>query len=191
MDLALNFEEKLLWIHNFLPQETYKNMYVEFIKSRNKLNFTKSSVAWNTFKEEVDNMSESYSQQSQEESLQEYLKTYHNVLKNQSFINFLDFKFKSHLRIFKHNQHLAWHSDEKDNRKYAASFYFNRTWNDNWGGELMFKSKEASGFIPVLGNSLVIVKKGLIHKVNANLKKTHPRLSIQTWISFSLSIPSN
>jgi len=47
----------------------------------------------------------------------------------------------------------------------------------------MFKSSEGSGFIPILGNSIVIIKSGLHHKVNANLKKTHPRLSIQTWIN--------
>ena len=46
----------------------------------------------------------------------------------------------------------------------------------------MFKSNKGSGFIPVMGNSVVIVKTGLKHKVNAVLKKTHPRLSIQTWI---------
>jgi len=183
MNLVFNFEDKLFWIHNFLPLETYKRMYVEFIKNRNKLHFKKSSVSWRTFKEEVDNMSESYNQQNQEDDLQDYLGTYHNTLKNQPFVNFTNLEFKSHLRIFKYNQHLAWHSDEKDNREYAASFYFNKTWNDNWGAELMFKSKEASGFIPVLGNSIVIVKKGLIHKVNSNLKKTHPRLSIQTWIN--------
>jgi Rps23 Pro-64 3,4-dihydroxylase Tpa1-like proline 4-hydroxylase len=133
MNLAFNFEDKLFWIHNFLPKETYKKMYVEFIKNRNKLHFKKSSVNWRTFKEEVDNMSESYDQQNQEDNLQEYLDTYHSTLKNQPFVNFTSLELKSHLRIFKYNQHLAWHSDEKDNREYAATFYFNKTWNDNWG----------------------------------------------------------
>ena len=49
----------------------------------------------------------------------------------------------------------------------------------------MFKSNNESGFIPIVGNSLVIVKTGMRHKVNSNLKKTHPRLSIQTWIDYS------
>ena len=47
----------------------------------------------------------------------------------------------------------------------------------------MFKDKSGSGFIPILGNSIVFVKVGLRHKVNANLKKTHDRMSIQTWIN--------
>ena len=46
----------------------------------------------------------------------------------------------------------------------------------------MFKSEMGSGFIPVVSNSVVIVKTGLLHKVNPNLKKTHNRMSIQTWI---------
>jgi Rps23 Pro-64 3,4-dihydroxylase Tpa1-like proline 4-hydroxylase len=78
---------------------------------------------------------------------------------------------------------LTWHNDAEGNREYAATFYFNKTWGESWGGELMFKSSKGSGFIPVVGNSLIIIKKGLYHKVNSNLKKTHPRLSIQTWIN--------
>ena len=37
----------------------------------------------------------------------------------------------------------------------------------SWGGELLFKSDLGSGFIPIVGNSLVIVKAGLRHKVCA------------------------
>ncbi len=76
---------------------------------------------------------------------------------------------------------INWHNDAS--WKYGATYYLNNRWNPDWGGEFMFKSKIGSGFIPVVGNSIVIIKTGLQHKVNANLKKTHDRLSIQTWIS--------
>jgi Rps23 Pro-64 3,4-dihydroxylase Tpa1-like proline 4-hydroxylase len=181
MNLAFNFNDELFWINNFLPKNTYKNMYVEFIKERNKLNFKKSDVSWRTFKEEENNMSESYGQ-LEEKSLNKYLKTYNTLLLQQPFVNFLKFQLNSHLRIYKYNQHLGWHSDNNEGRVYAATFYFNKTWGESWGGELMFKSSKGSGFIPVVGNSLIIIKSGLLHKVNANLKKTHPRFSIQTWV---------
>ena len=97
----------------------------------------------------------------------------------------MNYNFYSHLRRYKYGKHLAWHEDDykgQSTREYAATFYFNKTWGESWGGELMFKSSLGSGFIPIVGNSVVLVKTGLTHKVNPNLKKTHPRLSIQTWI---------
>jgi|TARA_R110002020_G_scaffold63177_1_gene168957 Rps23 Pro-64 3,4-dihydroxylase Tpa1-like proline 4-hydroxylase len=188
MNLAFNFYDDLFWIHNFLPQKTYKDMYVSFIKSRNKLDFKKTDVNWRTFKEEKNNMSESYGQfiknKDEDNNLNNYLKTYETLLNHQSFVNFLDFELSSHLRLFKYNQHLGWHSDgAQEGRRYAATFYLNRTWQESWGAELMFKSSRGSGFIPIKGNSLVIVKTGLKHKVNPNLKKTHPRFTIQTWVN--------
>ena len=184
MNLTFNFHNQLFWIHNFLPKKTYESMYIDFIKNRNKLDFKKSSVNWRTFKEEIDDMSQSYNQnQSDTGNLNKYLKTYNTLLLHQPFVNLLNHRFTSHLRRYKYNKHLAWHTDNgSPARKYAATFYFNRTWNPSWGGELMFKNNKGSGFIPIVGNSLVIVKTGLMHKVNPNLKKTHQRFSIQTWI---------
>ena len=185
MNLVFNFKDKLFWIHNFLPQNLYKEMYVEFIRNRNKLDFARTGVDWRKYKEEVDDMSKSFCQY-ESEKLNEYFKKYHTILKHQPFVNLINSNFDSHIRKYEYGQHLTWHEDShKDHsyRKYAATFYFNKTWGESWGGELMFKSSEGSGFIPIVGNSLVMVKAGLKHKVCANLKKTHPRLSIQTWIN--------
>ena len=184
MNLAFNFHNELFWIQNFLPQNLYKDMYVNIIKTRNKLNYDKSSVGWHTFKEEKENMSNSYGQHGFNQEITNYLGKYHTLLRHQQYINLIDAVFDSHLRKYNYGQHLAWHTDnESKQRKYAATFYFNKTWQESWGGELMFKDKKGSGFIPILGNSLVVIKTGLSHKVCANLKKTHPRFSIQTWIN--------
>jgi Rps23 Pro-64 3,4-dihydroxylase Tpa1-like proline 4-hydroxylase len=183
MNLAFNFKDQLFWIHNFLPINLYKKMYIDIIKNRNKLNFKKSKVNWLTYKEEEENMSESYLQDKSEQ-LNRYLKKYHIILKHQPFVDLMSLNSESHLRKYKYNQHLTWHcdTDKEKKRKYAATFYFNKTWRESWGGELMFKSNEGSGFIPIVGNSVVLVKTGLRHKVNPNLKKTHYRFSIQTWL---------
>ena len=186
MNLAFNFKDKIFWIHNFLPKNLYKEMYIEFIKCRNKLEFVKSSVSWRTFKEESEDMSQSFSQDVGNDFLSlHFFKKYHVLLRHQRFVNIVNLKINSHLRKYCYGEHLRWHADvdETVNRKYAATYYFNKTWDSSWGGELMFRSNEGSGFIPVVGNSLAIVKTGTEHKVNPNLKKTHPRLSIQTWIS--------
>ena len=185
MNLAFNFKDQLFWIHNFLPKNLYKDMYVDLIKNRNKLNFEKTVVNWLTYKEEVEDMSDSYNQDSSKE-INEYLNKYHIILKHQPFVNLIDLDLLSHIRKYKYGKHLTWHNDtyesESVDRKYAATFFFNKTWGESWGGEFMFKSSDGSGFIPIVGNSIVIVKCGLKHKVNPNLKKTHPRFSIQTWI---------
>ena len=186
MNLAFNFKDELFWIHNVLPPKLYKEMYVEYIKNRKKLNFKKTGVYWFTYKEEVDDMSLSYGQSINMENnvnnVKIFLEKYHIIIKHNPFVNFLNSKFNSHLRLTKYNQHLAWHNDAAGERKYSVTYYFNKTWGESWGGELMFKSKEGSGFIPVLGNSMCIVKTRLRHRVNAVLKKTHPRFSVQTWV---------
>lgn len=184
MKLAFNFKNQLFWIHNFLPPNTYKQMYVDLIKNRNKLDFKKTGYGWLGYKEEEENSTESYLQDKNEShKLNNFLKEYNLLLKHQPFVNLMNLDSTSHIRRSKYGQHVTWHIDGGDNRKYGATFYFNKTWNESWGGEFMFKSDQGSGFIPVVGNSIVIVKSGLRHKVNANLKKTHPRFTIQTWIN--------
>ena len=181
MNLAFNFHDKLFWIHNFLPEKLYKEMYKDFIKNRNKLNFQPTRVMWKTFKEETDNMSKSFDQANL--IRHNFFEKYHTFLHHQKFVNLIGHKMQSHLRKYELNQHTTWHSDIEDNRTYGATYYFNHRWGESWGGEFMFKSKEGSGFIPIVGNSIIIVKIGLVHKVNSVLKKTHNRFSIQTFLN--------
>ena len=183
MNLVFQLKKELFWIHNFLPPQLYKDMYVEAIKKRNHSNYKPTDVCWPTYKEEFDDMSYSYNQMSNLNAEDKFFTKYHIILKHQKFLNLINKQLNSHLRKYTYGQHLTWHKDHHKNRTYAATFYFNRTWNENWGGEFMFKTNTSSGFIPIVGNSLIIAKGGLVHKVNSNLKKTHPRLSIQTWIS--------
>jgi|TARA_R100000149_G_C5869993_1_gene134151 Rps23 Pro-64 3,4-dihydroxylase Tpa1-like proline 4-hydroxylase len=181
MNLVYQLKNDLFWIQNFLPQQLYKDMYVQAIKKRNDSNFQPTDVNWRTYKEEVDDMSYSYNQRNPATNNKLFTK-YHTLLKHQRFVNLIDKQFDSHLRKYTYGQHLTWHKDDLKTRVYAATFYFNKTWDQNWGGEFMFKTDTSSGFLPIVGNSIIIAKCGLVHKVNANLKKTHPRLSIQTWI---------
>ena len=183
MNLAFKFHDDLFWIHNFLSRPLYTEMYRSLIKLRNSDFFKETHYNWPTFTEEEENRS--YSMNQEEGAALPYFEPYHMLLKHNPFVDLQNKSFKSHIRKFVYGSHLAWHTDteeKRNTRAYGATFYFNKTWGESWGGELMFKSNKGSGFIPVLGNSVAIVKTGLQHKVNSVLKKTHPRFTIQTWI---------
>ena len=47
----------------------------------------------------------------------------------------------------------------------------------------MFKDNNQHGFIPVRGNSVIIVKQSCMHKVNQVLSPTVPRITIQSFVS--------
>ena len=181
MNLAYQLKDDLFWIQNFLPSQLYKDMYVTTIKERNHPNFKPTDVDWPTYKEEIDDMSYSYNQHDPEIN-NKFFSKYHTLLKHQRFVNLINKQFNSHWRKYTYGQHLTWHKDGGKNKVYAATLYLNKTWNKNWGGEFMFTTDTVNSFLPIVGNSIIIAKCGLKHKVNSTLKKTHPRLSIQTWI---------
>ena len=59
---------------------------------------------------------------------------------------------------------INWHDD--GSWTYGATYYLNNKWHKQWGGEFMFTDANGHGFLPVVGNSLVIVKAPIPHKVN-------------------------
>ena len=75
---------------------------------------------------------------------------------------------------------INWHSDKK--HKYGITYYINKNWNLKFGGEFLFINENANGFIPLVGNSLVIVKAPLKHKVTPIMKPLIPRKTIQIFI---------
>jgi len=80
----------------------------------------------------------------------------------------------------KKNSGINWHEDS--HVKYGVTYYLNKRWNKNWGGELMFNDNEQSGYISPVGNSLVIIKTPLQHKVNPVLINNISRITIQNFI---------
>jgi hypothetical protein len=49
MKLIYNLEDKLFWIHNFLPNHEYKRIHNEIFKERKKLKYQDSSKTWTKF----------------------------------------------------------------------------------------------------------------------------------------------
>jgi Rps23 Pro-64 3,4-dihydroxylase Tpa1-like proline 4-hydroxylase len=54
------------------------------------------------------------------------------------------------------NSGINWHED--GHVGYGVTYYINKRWNPDWGGEFMFKYNGNHGYLPVVGNSLVIIK---------------------------------
>ena len=131
MNLVYQLKNDLFWIQNFLPQQLYKDMYVQAIKKRNDSNFQPTDVNWRTYKEEVDDMSYSYNQRNPATNNKLFTK-YHTLLKHQRFVNLIDKQFDSHLRKYTYGQHLTWHKDDLKTRVYAATFYFNKPLDRDW-----------------------------------------------------------
>lgn len=162
MILNFNYKNKILLINNFLNENEYRYIYHYIIKNRNK-NLKSTFVTWN----QLNNPNSIYDFDIN------IINKYEILLKHQKFVDFKNFSFKSHFRKYSYMHSLDWHNDYDEKRKYAATLYLNKNWNKNWGGELMFQDNNIRGFIPILGNSLLIIKVGINHKVNSVLRKKY------------------
>ena len=173
MKLAYSYKDEVFWIQNFLSNDYYKLIHLIIIKNRNLIK-NKTNLSW-----KQDNNSNSMYVFNKD-----IIKQYEILLKHQPFVKFIDYNFNSHIRKYSYMESLYWHNDKIDlSRKYAATYYINKNWNENYGGEFMFKDNHIKGFIQPLGNSLVIIKTGFKHKVNPILTKNIKRFSIQTWVN--------
>jgi Rps23 Pro-64 3,4-dihydroxylase Tpa1-like proline 4-hydroxylase len=111
---------------------------------------------------------------------QSYFNFYKTLLLHQPFVKIKKFKDNFLIYIMNKNSGINWHED--DHVEYGVTYYLNKRWNRNWGGEFMFTHNGQNGYIPVTGNSLVIIKTPLLHKVNPVLINHLPRITIQVFI---------
>jgi len=177
MKLIYKLEDKLFYIQNFLPNHEYKRLHNEIFKEYKKLEYLEeASKSWH--KDLLDNL-----ETPQKVKIHEnYFKFYKTLLLHQPFIKIKDSvsKFNFLIHIMKKNSGINWHEDGLV--EYGVTFYLNKRWNKNWGGEFMFTHNGQNGYIPVVGNSLIIIKTPLHHKVNPVLINNIPRITIQTFL---------
>ena len=177
MKLIYNLEDKLFYIQNFLPHHEYKRIHNEIFKQYKKLEYLEeASKSWQ--KSLLDNL-ETPKRVTIHEN---YFKFYKTLLLHQPFIKIKDFdsKFNFLIHIMKKSSGINWHED--GHVEYGITYYLNKRWNKNWGGEFMFTYNGQNGYIPVVGNSLIIVKTPLLHKVNPVLINHIPRITIQNFL---------
>jgi Rps23 Pro-64 3,4-dihydroxylase Tpa1-like proline 4-hydroxylase len=174
MKLIYNLEDKLFWIHNFLPNYEYKRIHNEIFKERKNLKYQNSNKTWH--KELINNLTPP----NRLDINSSYFNFYKTLLLHQPFIKIDNKDINFTIHNMSNNSGINWHKD--GHVGYGVTYYINKRWNTNWGGEFMFKYNGNHGYLPVIGNSLVIIKTPMLHKVNPVLSPIISRLSIQSFI---------
>ena len=174
MKLVYRIEDKFFWIHNFLPENEYKLIHNKVFKERKKLNYNSTKNTWQ--KQLIDNLNAPDKVSVKDNDFDFY---------KQSLLKLPFLKHKhSNIELLIHNMRknagINWHADS--HVSYGVTYYINKRWNPDWGGEFMFKADGNHGYLPVVGNSLVIIKTPMFHKVNPVLSPSIPRISIQSFI---------
>tara|TARA_R110000744_G_scaffold82491_1_gene162192 strand:+ start:121 stop:654 length:534 start_codon:yes stop_codon:yes gene_type:complete len=176
MKLAYSIPNKLWWIHNFLSYGMYKNIHNAIIKERKNINLHNVKNIWS--KELI-----SHIKAPDKAAITEYspFKKLESLIKHNQFfsINNIE-KILTNIHYMKEDTGIQWHND--GNWKYGATYYVNRRWNKNFGGEFMFTDNLGHGFLPLVANSLVVVKSPLEHKVNPVRSNVMPRITVQIFM---------
>ena len=176
MKLAYSIPGKIWWIHNFLNEDMYKGIHNAIIRERNNINLHSVDKVWG--KDLLENISPPKRVEVNNYPPFEELK---QLVKDNPYFRFPELTYMSTtIHYMTKNTGIQWHNDGK--WKYGATYYLNRRWNRNWGGEFMFMDGTGTGFVPIVSNSMVIVKAPIEHKVNQILSPVMPRLSVQIFM---------
>ena len=176
MKLIYSIPDKLYYIQNFLDYPTYKKLHYDFFKNKNIHAFSTEKI----WQKELKHGHKTFVKRTILNINYKPLQKIKVLLKNNIFhkIDIKKFQPLGHSMI--DNSGINWHND--DNNKYGITYYINRRWNSKFGGEFLFTDKNSHGFIPVVGNSIVIVKAPLDHKVTPVMKPVVPRKTIQIFV---------
>ena len=176
MKLVYSIPDKLYYIQNFLDYPTYKKLHYDtFRSSLIKLRSTKK--IWDK------GLKYGYKDFVKKTRLDEKYKPLQKIkilLENNSFHKVKVKNFEPLIHSMKDGTGINWHDDH--GHIYGITYYINRRWNLKFGGEFLFQNKNANGFIPLVGNSIVIIKAPLGHKVTPVMKPLVPRKTIQIFI---------
>lgn len=175
MKLVFNLKDKLLWIHNFLPNYEYQRIHNEMFKERKKLKYQNTNKIWD--KSLITNLNPP----TRLDIDPNYFNFYKTLILHQPFIKINNRNIKFVIHNMDKYSGINWHNDGI--HQYGITYYINKRWNPSWGGEFMFKYEGNHGYIPVVGNSLIIIKAPMLHKVNPVLSPIVPRLSVQSFVN--------
>ena len=154
----------------------YKGIHNAIIKERKKINLHSSKGIWadhltNNIIPPLRNSVKNYPPF-------EKLKT---LVKHNAYFHIKEVKeVTTNIHYMRKGSGINWHDDR--GWKYGATYYLNRRWNNQFGGEFMFTNEGGHGWIAPVANSLVIVKAPITHKVNPVLSPTVPRISVQLFM---------
>lgn len=177
MNLAFQIPNKLYYIQNFLDYKAYKKLHHDVFKSK-LIKLTSTEKKWDAslkhgHKSFVDKTETGLKINNQLQKIK-------ILIENNPFHRVKMKKFMFLIHSMNDGSGINWHND--GGYEYGITYYVNRRWNMKYGGELLFKSEYSNGFIPVVGNSLVIIKAPLFHKVSTIMKSIVPRKTIQIFV---------
>ena len=176
MKLSYSIPGKVWWITNFLDHPMYRGIHDAIIKEIKKINLHTSKGIWsdNLINNLIPPLRTDVSEYKPFENLKTLVK--HNAYFQMKNVE----KMSTTIHYMKKGAGINWHDDDK--WKYGATYYLNNRWHSQWGGEFMFIDASGRGFLPPVGNSLIIVKAPIPHKVNPVLSPIMPRISIQMFM---------
>ena len=176
MKLIYSIPDKLYYIQNFLDYTTYKKLHYDVFKSKLiKLNSTKK-----TWQKDLKYGYRNFVNNTILDINYKPLQKFKILLENNPFHKIKIKNFEPIIHSMSDGSGINWHDDHSHG--YGITYYINRRWNRKFGGEFLFMNENANGFIPLVANSLVIVKAPFYHKVSPVQKPIVPRKTIQIFI---------
>jgi len=135
MRLAYHVPDKLWWIHDFLPFHFYKDLHSGIIKQRKKVKFHSVKGVW---KEDlITNLEAPYRLGVENYKPFDELKI---LIRHNPFFRLECEKMTTTIHSMRKGAGINWHND--DNYKYGATYYVNRRWGEQWGGEFLSRNKD-------------------------------------------------
>jgi Rps23 Pro-64 3,4-dihydroxylase Tpa1-like proline 4-hydroxylase len=177
MNLTYHIPDKLYYINNFLDYQTYKKLHYDVFKSK-LVTLESIKGKWDEKLVYGHNKFTNRAILNDQNVLLNKLKI---LIKANPFHKIKNNNFVHMIHSMNDNAGINWHTDH--GHQYGITYYINRRWNSKFGGELLFRHEKQTGFIPIVGNSLVIIKAPLDHKVVNVTKPLVPRKTIQIFIN--------
>jgi hypothetical protein len=176
MKLVYQIPNKLYYIQQFLDYPAYKKIHHDVFKSK-LITLKSTKESWQKdlnygYKDFVDNTGLNINYAP--------LQKIKILLENNPFHKIKIKKFEPLIHSMKDGTGINWHNDYK--HVYGITYYINHRWNRKYGGEFLFNDEHSKGFIPLVGNSIVIIKSPFEHKVVPVMKPLVPRKTIQIFV---------
>ena len=178
MNLIYQIPNKLYYLTQVFDYHTYKQIHYEVFRSKKiKLEPVTQNKHWSSILTKGFKNFPDSAYLNPDHPILEKLK---NILSTNPYIKIDCNGIFYQIHSMRNNAGINWHND--GGHEYGITYYINRRWNHQFGGEFLFADESSNGFIPVIGNSMVIVKSPFQHKVTPVLNSIVPRKTIQMFI---------